>query len=48
VILISAVAVAAALPLNYNRHPIVIWLQGRSASRNGGADDGLDRQKPRP
>ena len=48
VILISAVAVAAALPLYYYRHRIVIWLQGRSASRSGGADGGLDREKPRP
>lgn len=48
VILVSAVAVAAALPLYYYRHRIVLWLQGRSASRNGGADPGLDREKPGP
>jgi uncharacterized membrane protein YdjX (TVP38/TMEM64 family) len=48
VILVSAVAVAAALPLYYYRQRIVIWLQGRSASRSGGANAGLDTEKPGP
>jgi uncharacterized membrane protein YdjX (TVP38/TMEM64 family) len=48
VMLISAVAVAVALPLYYYRHRIVAWFQGRSATRNGEANGGLDRDKPDP
>ncbi len=48
VMLISAVAVAVALPLYYYRHRIVAWCQGRSATRNGDANGGLDRDKPDP
>ena len=47
-ILVSAVAVAAALPLYYYRHRIVTWFHGRSAARGGGANGGLDREKPGP
>ncbi len=46
VILVSAVAVAAALPLYYYRHRIVTWFQGRSAARREGANGKLDREKP--
>jgi uncharacterized membrane protein YdjX (TVP38/TMEM64 family) len=46
VILISAVAVAAALPLYYYRHRIVTWFQGRSAPRREGSNGKLDREKP--
>lgn len=48
VMLISAVAVAVALPLYYYRHRIVAWLQGRSAPRDGEANGGLDSDKPDP
>jgi uncharacterized membrane protein YdjX (TVP38/TMEM64 family) len=48
VILVSAVAVAAALPLYYYRHRIVIWFHGRSAARGKGANGKLDREKPGP
>jgi uncharacterized membrane protein YdjX (TVP38/TMEM64 family) len=48
VILVSAVAVAVALPLYYYRHRIVIWFQGRSAARTEEANRGLDRDKPGP
>lgn len=48
VMLISAVAVAVALPLYYYRHRIVAWFQGRSATHNGEANGGLDRDKPDP
>ena len=48
VILVSAVAVAAALPLYYYRHRIVTWLQGRNASRAEGTNGDLDREKPGP
>jgi uncharacterized membrane protein YdjX (TVP38/TMEM64 family) len=47
-ILVTAVAVAVALPLYYYRHRITAWFQGRSAPRNGGSDAGLDREKPGP
>ncbi len=43
-ILVSAVAVAAALPLYYYRHRIMAWFRGRNEGRNGG----LDREKPGP
>lgn len=48
VILVSAVAVAGALPLYYYRHRIVIWFQGRSAARAAGTNGGLDREKQGP
>jgi uncharacterized membrane protein YdjX (TVP38/TMEM64 family) len=55
-ILVTAVAIAAALPLYYYRHRIVNWLQGRSTVRAGtprqapgkAPNAGLDRDKPRP
>ena len=40
VILVTAVAVAAALPLYYYRHRIVTWFHGRSATRGGGRRPG--------
>jgi uncharacterized membrane protein YdjX (TVP38/TMEM64 family) len=46
VILVSAVAVAAALPLYYYRHRIVRWFHGRSAARGEGGNGRLDREKP--
>ncbi len=48
VILVSAVAVAGALPLYYYRHRIVAWFQGRSAARAARANGGLDREKQGP
>jgi uncharacterized membrane protein YdjX (TVP38/TMEM64 family) len=48
VILVSAVAVAAALPLYYYRHRIVTWFQGRSAARAADSNGGLDREKQGP
>jgi uncharacterized membrane protein YdjX (TVP38/TMEM64 family) len=48
VILVSAVAVAAALPLYYYRHRIVTWFQGRKAGREEGTNGDLDREKPGP
>ena len=48
VILVSAVAVAGALPLYYYRHRIVRWFHGRNAARAAGANAGLDREKQRP
>ena len=47
-ILVSAVAVAAALPLYYYRHRIVTWFHGRSGARATGENGGLDREKPGP
>jgi uncharacterized membrane protein YdjX (TVP38/TMEM64 family) len=47
-ILVSAVAVAVAVPLYYYRQRIVAWMQGRSAARPGRVDGGLDREKPGP
>jgi uncharacterized membrane protein YdjX (TVP38/TMEM64 family) len=44
-ILVTAVAVAVALPLFYYRHRITAWLQGRSLGRGGGANRGLDTDK---
>jgi uncharacterized membrane protein YdjX (TVP38/TMEM64 family) len=53
VILVSAVAVAVALPLYYYRHRIMTWFQGRSAvrpedrgARGKGPNGRLDREKP--
>jgi uncharacterized membrane protein YdjX (TVP38/TMEM64 family) len=43
-ILVTAMAVAVALPLYYYRHRITRWLQGRSQ----GVEGGLDREKPGP
>lgn len=52
VILVSAVAVAVALPLYYYRHRITEWFQGRSTPRATEPDrppnGGLDREKPGP
>ncbi len=44
-ILVSAVAVAVALPLYYYRHRIMVWFHGRSVARGEGADRALDRDK---
>jgi uncharacterized membrane protein YdjX (TVP38/TMEM64 family) len=33
-IMVTAVAVAVALPLYYYRHRIMVWIHGRSATRN--------------
>jgi uncharacterized membrane protein YdjX (TVP38/TMEM64 family) len=44
-ILVTAIAVAVALPLFYYRHRITAWLQGRSLSRGGGTNRGLDTDK---
>ena len=44
-ILVTAVAVAAALPLYYYRHRIMVWFHGRSATGGEGADRELDREK---
>jgi uncharacterized membrane protein YdjX (TVP38/TMEM64 family) len=53
VILVSAVAVAVALPLYYYRHRIMTWFQGRTAvrsedreAREKGPNGRLDREKP--
>ena len=48
VILVTAVAVAVALPLYYYRHRIVAWFHGRSAARGEGLDRELDREKRDP
>ena len=48
VILVTAVAVAAALPLYYYRHRIVTWFHGRSGTREEGPNAKLDREKPGP
>ena len=45
-ILVTAVAVAVALPLFYYRHRIMAWFHGRSGARDEGADGKLDREKP--
>jgi hypothetical protein len=42
-ILVTAVAVAAALPLYYYRHRLMMWFHGRAPARG---DGGLDREKP--
>ena len=47
-ILVTAVAVAAALPLYYYRHRIMVWFHGRSATGGEGADRALDREKRDP
>ena len=44
-ILVTAVAVAAALPLYYYRHRIMVWFHGRSATGGEGTDQALDREK---
>jgi uncharacterized membrane protein YdjX (TVP38/TMEM64 family) len=48
VILVSAVAVAAALPLYYYRHRIVTWFHGRNAAGDEGANGTLDSEKRHP
>jgi uncharacterized membrane protein YdjX (TVP38/TMEM64 family) len=45
-ILVTAMAVAVALPLYYYRHRITNWLQGRNVARGQGVEGGLDRKKP--
>jgi uncharacterized membrane protein YdjX (TVP38/TMEM64 family) len=45
-ILVTAVAVAAALPLYYYRHRIMVWFHGRTATGGDGANGALDRNKP--
>jgi uncharacterized membrane protein YdjX (TVP38/TMEM64 family) len=45
-IMVTAVAVAVALPLYYYRHRIMVWIHGRSATRNERDGGGLDREKP--
>jgi uncharacterized membrane protein YdjX (TVP38/TMEM64 family) len=47
-ILVTAVAVAAALPLYYYRHRLMAWFQGRSLTGGRGENRGLDREKPGP
>ncbi len=47
-ILVTAVAVAVALPLYYYRHRIMTWFQGRSATRNEEPGDGLDKDRRDP
>jgi hypothetical protein len=37
--------VAAALPLYYYRHRIMVWFHGRSVAREEGANRELDRDK---
>ncbi|MGH7384490.1 MAG: TVP38/TMEM64 family protein, partial [Candidatus Rokuibacteriota bacterium] len=44
-ILVTAVAVAVALPLFYYRHRIMAWLRGRRLVRGPGPNGGLDREK---
>jgi uncharacterized membrane protein YdjX (TVP38/TMEM64 family) len=52
VILVTAVAVAVALPLYYYRRRIMTWVQGRGATRSETPDQApnrrLDREKPGP
>ncbi len=48
VILVTAVAVAVALPLFYYRHRIMAWLHGRLHARGEEPNGGLDREKRRP
>ena len=45
-ILVTAVAVAVALPLFYYRHRVMAWFHGRTLTRGDGANGGLDREKP--
>ncbi len=47
-ILVTAMAVAVALPLYYYRDRIMSWFQGRSAARNGESNGGLDRDRRDP
>ncbi|HET7874897.1 MAG TPA: TVP38/TMEM64 family protein [Methylomirabilota bacterium] len=47
VILISAIAAAAALPLYYYRHRIVVWFHSRHEGKNGSAGNG-DEPPVRP
>ena len=44
-ILVTAVAVAAALPLYYYRHRIMVWFHGRRATGGEGTDRALDSEK---
>jgi uncharacterized membrane protein YdjX (TVP38/TMEM64 family) len=44
-ILVSAVAVAVALPLYYYRHRIMVWFHGRTATRGEGPNAELDSEK---
>jgi uncharacterized membrane protein YdjX (TVP38/TMEM64 family) len=45
-ILVTAIAVAVALPLYYYRHRVMAWFHGRTLARGNGAGGGLDREKP--
>jgi uncharacterized membrane protein YdjX (TVP38/TMEM64 family) len=47
-IMVTAIAVAVALPLYYYRQRIMAWFHGRSIARGQGANGGLDREKPGP
>ncbi|HKW95543.1 MAG TPA: TVP38/TMEM64 family protein [Methylomirabilota bacterium] len=44
-ILVTAVAVAVALPLYYYRHRIMTWFQGRTPTRSEGPRGGLDNDR---
>jgi uncharacterized membrane protein YdjX (TVP38/TMEM64 family) len=44
-ILVSAVAVAVALPLYYYRHRIMVWFHGRTVGRGEGPNGALDSEK---
>lgn len=44
-ILVTAVAVAAALPLYYYRHRIMVWFHGRSVTGGDETDRALDSEK---
>jgi uncharacterized membrane protein YdjX (TVP38/TMEM64 family) len=50
VILVTAIAVAVALPLYYYRHRIVAWFEGRSAveKEDRGFGEGLDSDRKNP
>jgi uncharacterized membrane protein YdjX (TVP38/TMEM64 family) len=45
-IMVTAMAVAVALPLYYYRQRIMVWLHVRSTARNAAVNGGLDREKP--
>ena len=47
-ILVTAVAVAAALPLYYYRHRLMAWFHGRALTGGHRENRGLDREKPGP
>jgi uncharacterized membrane protein YdjX (TVP38/TMEM64 family) len=47
-ILVTAIAVAVALPLYYYRHRVMTWIRGRALPRGDAARGGLDRKKGGP